>query len=134
MAWDRRRTGTLLGRWTLGGLFIAAGIGHFAAPRFYVKIMPPYLPYHETLVFLSGAFEFGLGLALLFAKTARVAAWGLIGLLIAVFPANLYMAQNPELFHLPPVILWLRLPLQGLLILWVYAYTKTEPGDAGWHG
>ena len=116
------------GKWLFAGLFIAGGIGHLVAPAFYMKIMPPYLPYPALLVLLSGVAEIALGLLLLIPRTSRLAAWGLIALLVAVFPANIFMAQNPDRFHLPALMLWLRLPLQGLLILWAYAYTKAA-GD-----
>lgn len=107
-----------------GLLFVAAGANHFVNPKFYLDIMPPYLPWHYALVILSGIAEVLLGIGLLIPQTSTYAAWGLILLLIAVFPANLYMAMNPELFPtIPTFALWLRLPLQGLLILWAYWYT-----------
>ena len=105
-------------------LFIVGGVGHFLATDYYMKIMPPYLPYHPELVLLSGVFEFALGVLLLVSATSRLAAWGLIALLIAVFPANVYMYQHAEAFSVAPTILLLRLPIQGLLILWAYSYTK----------
>jgi uncharacterized membrane protein len=114
----------LVGRWTLAALFVVGGIGHFVATDVYMKIMPPYLPYHRALVLLSGVFEVVLGLMLLVPTTSRLAAWGLIALLVAVFPANVFMYQHPEKFGLSPTLLLLRLPLQGLLILWAFAYTR----------
>ncbi|MBW4653183.1 MAG: DoxX family protein [Kaiparowitsia implicata GSE-PSE-MK54-09C] len=111
-------------KYLLALFFIAAGINHFVNPEFYVRIMPPYLPWHLPLVYLSGAAEIGLGALLLIPQYRAIAAWGLIALLIAVFPANLHMALNPELFPtISPVVLWLRLPLQGVLIAWAYRYT-----------
>ena len=108
-----------------GVLFIAAGVNHFINPGFYERIMPPYLPWHYFLVIVSGAAEVVLGTALLFSRTSRWAAWGLILLLIAVFPANLHMAMNPETFpDIPHIAMLIRLPLQGLLILWAYWYTR----------
>ena len=112
-------------KWVLGLLFVLAGAAHFVRPEMYVKIMPPYLPWHLELVYLSGLFEIVLGVLLLIPRTTSPAAWGLIALLIAVFPANLHMAQNPELYPgINPVLLWLRLPLQGVLIAWAYTYTR----------
>lgn len=112
-------------KWLLGLLFILAGINHFVHPGFYVAIMPPYLPWHLELVYLSGLFEVVLGVLLLIPRTTVLAAWGLIALLVAVFPANLHMAMNPELFPaISPVILWSRLPLQGVFIAWAYWYTR----------
>ncbi len=107
-----------------GVLFVAAGANHFINPKFYLDIMPPYLPWHYALVIISGIAEVVLGIGLLIPQTSTYAAWGLILLLIAVFPANLHMALNPELYpSLPSIALWLRLPLQGLFILWAYWYT-----------
>src|SRR5438128_2113381 len=112
-------------RWIFGILFVLAGVNHFVNPDFYVKIMPPYLPWHLALVVISGIAEAGLGLGLCYPRTARFAAWGLIALLIAVFPANIHMAAHPDLYPtIPPIALWLRLPLQGLLIAWAYWYTR----------
>ncbi len=114
--------------WIMGLLYIAAGVNHFVHPDFYVKIMPPYLPWHLELVYISGVAEFLLGVLVLIPQTRSLAAWGLIALLIAVFPANLHMALNPDLYsNIPPAVLWLRLPLQGVLIAWAYWYTGKRP-------
>ncbi|HEX8336876.1 MAG TPA: MauE/DoxX family redox-associated membrane protein [Pyrinomonadaceae bacterium] len=105
--------------------FVAGGLNHFANPDFYLKIMPPYLPWHLFLVYLSGFFEVALGVLLLARPYTRVAAWGLIALLVAVFPANIHMAINPQLYpDISPLALWLRLPLQAVLIAWAYWYTR----------
>jgi uncharacterized membrane protein len=114
----------LVGKWAFAALFVAGGIGHFVKTDVYMRIMPPYLPYHRALVLLSGVFEVVLGILLLVPTTSRLAAWGLIALLVAVFPANVYMCQHPEKFALSPTLLLLRLPLQVVLILWAYAYTR----------
>ena len=114
-----------LTRYLLGVLFILAGANHFANTAMYVVIMPPYLPWHVELVYLSGMAEIVLGALLLARRYAKFAAWGLIALCMAVFPANLHMALHAELYpSLPAWGLWLRLPLQGLLIAWVWCYTK----------
>ena len=108
----------------LGGFFVLAGVGHFARPEKYIRIMPLYIPWHEEMVAISGAFELVLGLLVLIPRTAPLAAWGLIVLLVAIFPANLHMALHSELYpEFPPAALWVRLPLQGVLILWAYWYT-----------
>jgi uncharacterized membrane protein len=107
--------------------FVAAGINHFLAPDFYLKMMPPYLPWHAALNYLSGAFEIILGLMLLLPRLSRLAAWGIIALLIAVFPANLHIALNPELFpDVKPVVFWIRLPFQALFIAWAYWFTRPD--------
>lgn len=114
-----------ISKWLYGLLFIAAGINHFWHPDFYVDIMPPYLPWHRELVFISGGFEIALGTLLLTSRFQVLAAWGLMALLIAVFPANLHMALNPaEYPNIPQWALWLRLPLQGLFIAWAWWYTR----------
>jgi len=116
-----------LGRVLMAGLYVAAGVGHFIVTRVYVQIVPDYLPAHHEIVLLSGAAEIAGGIGVLYPPTRRAAAWGIILLLIAVFPANLWMAQHPERFpNLPLWILWLRLPLQLPLIWWAWQYTKPE--------
>ncbi len=111
------------------GLFFAvAGIAHFARPDIYVRIVPPPLPWPLFLVLASGAAELALGLLLLPRRTAPLAAGGLIVLLVAVFPANLYMALAPERFPgIPEWLLWLRLPLQGLFVAWVRRCARPRP-------
>ncbi len=112
-------------RWILGLFFIFAGSMHFLKPKFYVQIMPPYLPWHLGLVYVSGVFEIALGVMLLIPRTQPLAAWGLIALLIVVFPANLHMAVNTDLYpSIKPFWLWLRLPLQLLPMAWAYWVRK----------
>ncbi len=114
-----------IGRYLLGIGFGLAGANHFLNAAFYVAIMPPYLPWPLELVYLSGLAEIGLGALLLVPRWSRAAAWGLIALLVAVFPANLHMALNSGLYPwAPPAALWVRLPLQAVLIAWAYAYTR----------
>jgi len=116
---------TIVMRWLLGLFFIVAGANHFVSADFYVRIMPPYLPWHLELVYLSGLNETALGALMLFPRQAPAAAWGLIALLIAVFPANLHMALHAEMFaEFSRVALWLRLPFQGVLIAWAYWHTR----------
>jgi len=116
-----------LGKWTFAALFIAGGIGHFVAPDVYVRIMPPYLPFHRPLVLFSGTIELILGVLLLIPRYSRLAAWGLIALLVAIFPANIYLYQHQEILRAPPIVHLIRLPLQGVLILWAFAYTRRRP-------
>lgn len=108
-------------RYLAAVLFIVAGINHFRDPGIYRGMMPPWLPWHETLIALSGAAEILGGTGLVPRFSRRVAAWGLIALLLAVFPANIHVALHgwPET-HFPTWILWARLPLQPLMILWIY--------------
>ena len=113
-----------LGVYLMGGFYMLAGILHFVFPRFYLKSMPPYFPEHTLLVALSGIFEILFGLLLYFPTTRNWAAWGIILLLIAIFPANLYMAYAPKFQEIPAWIRWGRLPLQLALIGWAYQYTR----------
>jgi uncharacterized membrane protein len=115
----------LAANWLLGIFFVLAGLGHFVRPRLYLKIVPPYLPWPLALVYVSGLCEIGLGALVLLPRFRVPAAWGLIALLVAVFPANVYMALSPERFpRLSPAALWLRLPLQGALIAWAWWLTR----------
>ena len=119
-----RKLKTIL-KYLLCVFFVAAGLNHFINPAFYLKIMPPYLPWHLFLVYLSGFFEVALGALLLAPAVTRTAAWGLIALLVAVFPANIHMATNPQLYpDISPLALWLRLPLQAVFIAWAFWYTR----------
>ena len=105
--------------------YFAAGLNHFIQPVFYLKIMPPWVPLHKELVFISGVCEVLFALLLLLPFTRRFAAWCIIALLIAVFPANIQMMLNYIDENNPA--LWvsiLRLPLQPLLIWWAYGFTK----------
>ena len=131
---DRRSTWKPAGKCVFAAVFLAAGVSHFTATEFFLKIMPPYIPLHRQLVLVSGAIEIALGVLLLVPRTSRLAAWGLVALLIAVFPANIHVYQHQELF--PPfpyssTLHLLRLPLQVMLILWAFAYTRPERGRVG---
>ena len=112
-------------KWVYGVLFALAGVNHFMHTDFYLSIMPPYLPWHLTLVYASGISEIALGVGLLFRSTQRIAAWGMIALIVAVTPANLHMAVHAELYpRFSPAALWIRLLLQVVLIAWAYWYTR----------
>ena len=113
-------------RWLLAIAFILAGINHFINPAFYLKMMPPVLPAPLFLIYLSGFFEIALGVLLFIPRFARFAAWGIIWLLIAVYPANIYMAMNANLFpEFNPALVYLRLPLQFVIIGWAYWFTRS---------
>jgi len=108
-------------------LYVGAGINHFLRPAFYMSIIPPVLPWHYAITILSGIAEIVFGVLLLVPATRKMAAWGIIFLLVAVFPANVQMLinylheQNPKTW-----IAILRLPVQGLLIWWAYVYTRKK--------
>lgn len=113
-------------KYLLAFFMVVAGTLHFISPDFYLKIMPPYLPWHLELVYLSGLIEIVLGLLLVIPRFSRWAAWGIIALLIAVFPANLYLYQHQEIMPGPPLLHLLRLPLQAVFILWASWHTKSD--------
>jgi len=110
----------------LGWFFLGAGLNHFKSPRFYEAMVPPRLQ-HESkrVVQASGVAEIAGGLGVLLAPTRRLAGLGLVALLAAVFPANLYMAREPQRFaKLPPWALYARLPLQPLMMVWAWRATR----------
>lgn len=112
-------------KYLLGLLFIIGGIAHFTKTEFYLKAMPSYLPFHEVIVYASGVLEIVLGILLLISKTTRKAAFGIILLLIAVFPANVNMYINYTDFpDMTETALLIRLPIQLILIVWAYVYTR----------
>jgi uncharacterized membrane protein len=114
-------------RWLLAALFVLAGVSHFLRPQFYDPMVPPYLPWPHLLVVISGIAEIILGILLLIPRTSRLAAFGLIALLIAVWPANFHMALHPQLFpQFHAVALWIRLPLQFVLIAWTYWFARMD--------
>jgi uncharacterized membrane protein len=108
--------------------YVLAGANHFVQPDVYLPMMPPYLPWHRGLIYLSGIAEVGFPLAMLVPAWRRTAAWGLILTLIAIFPANLHIAvHNVPLFGRPEgfgVWNWVRLPFQAVLIAWAWWYTR----------
>ena len=105
--------------------FIYFGIDHFINPEFYLSIMPPIFPLHLEAVYLSGLFEILGGVGVLIARTRSIAGWGLLTLLIAVYPANIYMALTPEAFpDIPLFALYFRLALQFLFFYWAYSITR----------
>ncbi|SIR64789.1 Uncharacterized membrane protein [Haladaptatus litoreus] len=118
-------------------VYVVAGVLHFVAPKVYTRIIPPQFPRPVFLVYLSGLAEIVLGIGVLFQRTRRQSAWGLIALLVAVFPANVHMARNEILPDGVPdwasgiarVALWVRLPFQVVLILWAWWYTRVKSGN-----
>ncbi len=115
------------GRFLLAAVFVASGVLHFVLPNTYVRIVPPIFPHKTALVLISGAAEILGGVGLLIPSIRRLSGYGLALLLIAVFPANIYMA----IAHVPDSgimgqrwLQWLRLPLQLPLVLWAFHYSK----------
>jgi uncharacterized membrane protein len=119
-------------RIALAVFFVFAGTMHFVIPRRYEAIMPSWIPLHREAVLVSGVAEIAGGIMLLPTRTQKLARWWLIGLLVAVFPANVHMAVHPEqvrgldLNQIPRWALWARLPLQPLLMFLVYRATADD--------
>lgn len=116
--------------WVMGIFYLVAGVNHFLHTDFYMPMMPPYLPWHRELVYLSGLAEMVLGAAVLIPALRVVAAWGIIALLMAILPANIHIAlhdvplggaaQGAGIWN------WVRLPFQGVFIAWAWWYTRAE--------
>lgn len=127
---DEMRLANTISRYVLALFMVVAGTSHFVNPAFFLNIMPPWLPLHEALVLVSGVCEIVLGILLLIPRFTKLAAWGIVALLIAVFPANIHLYQNQHLLPAPPIVHLLRLPLQGLLILWAWQHTRQTNDSA----
>lgn len=122
----------------MGFVYVVAGIMHFVVPELYVQVVPPSLPRPLALVYLSGIAEIVLGVGVVYSRTRRLAAWGIVALLIAVFPANVYMATSGVVIEGVPggpgdpsaLVRWGRLPFQVVFVLWAWCYTRDPPEDA----
>ncbi|ADW70031.1 DoxX family protein [Granulicella tundricola MP5ACTX9] len=118
-------SGFQIGRVILAVVFVVAGVLHFVLTPVYVRIVPGYLPSPVLLVHISGICEVLGGIGLLVPRVSRVAAWGLVALLVAVFPANVTMVLDTGRFPgIPLWAAWVRLPLQLPLIWWAWIYTR----------
>jgi uncharacterized membrane protein len=123
--------------YVMGTLYVVAGVTHFLVPEAFAQIVPPALPFPLALAYLSGVAEIALGLGVLFDRTRTLAAWGLVALLVAVFPANVYMATSGVVvtegvsgtLDPSPAVRWGRLPLQVVLVAWAWWYTRPMPGE-----
>jgi uncharacterized membrane protein len=119
---------------TLAAAMVGVGVLHFVTPEPFMRIVPPALGDARLLVYVSGVFEVLGGVGLLLPQTRRAAAWGLILLYLAVFPANIYMAlegvQIDPANPLPSWAAWARLPFQAVFIAWAYWFTRPEPAPA----
>ena len=105
--------------------YIIAGINHFINPVWYIRIVPPILPFKIVIVYITGILEIVLGSLLFFTNTRFIAGWGLVILLFAIYPANIYVAlTNGEAMDTTPIIAWGRLPFQFALITLAYWHSK----------
>lgn len=120
-------------RGLLGVLMVLGGAMHFVNPESYMMMMPDYLPWHEALVFISGVFEILLGVALFVPQVRSLAGWGLVALLIAVLPANIWMASEgiqPPGMEMSPTGAWVRVVFQAVFIYWAWAVTRPDADQA----
>ncbi len=121
--------------YVMGFFYTVAGLLHFIVPKTYERVIPSQFPRPLFLVYVSGIAEIVLGIGVMIQRTRRLSAWGLIALLIAVFPVNIHMATNDMATDVGPdwatdiirKATWARLPLQGILILWAWWYTRLPP-------
>jgi uncharacterized membrane protein len=111
-----------------GPLFVVSGSLHFTRTRWYESIVPDYLPAHRALVYASGVAEIAGGAGLMVPAARRAAGWWLIATLVAVFPANVWMAQHPERYRVPGgrAALLARLPFQAVFIALVRAAMRSH--------
>ena len=122
----------------LSAFMTLMGVLHFSHAEVFVSVVPDYLPAPLLLVYVSGICEIALGIGLLFERTRVLAAWGLIALYVAVFPANVHMALHPDLplagippdMHPSAIGLWLRLPFQLVFLYWAHRYTRPAVSPA----
>lgn len=121
----KKRRAVALGPILFALFMIAAGMAHFVNPEFYLRIMPPWLPWHEELVWLSGVCEVAAGVLVAIPRTRRVGGLFAIAVLLGVFPANVWMAVDSSIW--PEVATWARwarLPMQAVLIVWAWRVTR----------
>jgi len=115
----------MIALYLMAAAYILAGLNHFRAPRFYRPMMPPWIPLHEPLIFLSGVIEISLGILLLWPQTRPLAAWAVIAMLVAFMPVHIYMYQARETVfqNISTTVIIARIPLQFALMYWAYLYT-----------
>ncbi|WP_280586531.1 DoxX family membrane protein [Halorubrum sp. Boch-26] len=121
-------------RRAMGATYAIAGVAHFLAPDSFARVVPSEFPRPRTLVYLSGVAEIALGLGVQFDRTRRASAWGIVALLVAVFPANVYTVTDDVAVEFAPDRLagvvraaaWARLPFQAVLVLWAWWHALPE--------
>jgi len=124
------KNGRIISPYLVGLLFKLAGINHLLNSDFYANVMPPYIPAHLTMIYVSGFFQVLGGVGVFIPKLPRAAGWGLIALLIAVFPVHLHMVRYPSKYPLFPYwAIVTRIPLQFILIVWVEWSTRYHSTD-----
>ncbi len=107
----------------MAGIYILAGLMHFIKPKIYLRIMPRYLPFHKPLVYISGVIEILLGIGLCFSLTKNISIYGIICMLSVFLLVHFYMLSGEKAAAgVPKWLLFIRLPLQFLLMYWAYQY------------
>ncbi len=116
--------------WFMSIFYLLAGINHFIHPSSYLQVIPPYLPAHEVLNDIAGVAEITAAILLHIRTTRKLAAWGIVMMLLAFVPVHIYMIQQAPMrmgsLLITPLIAWLRLPLQAVLIFWAYTFTRNR--------
>jgi len=120
-------------RYAMGAVYVVAGVLHFLVPASFERVVPPSLPSPRGLVYVSGVAEVGLGVGVLFERTRRLSAWGIVALLVAVFPANVYTVTDDVAGELAPdgmegvarAVAWARLPFQAVLVAWAWWHARS---------
>ncbi|WP_336327956.1 DoxX family protein [Halovenus sp. HT40] len=113
--------------YVMGLFYITAGVTHFLSPEWFLQIVPPFLPAPLALVYLSGVAEIVVGVGVLIPQTRHYAALATVALLVAVYPANIYMAVGDVMGS--ELVQWGRLPLQAVLVAWALWYTESGDDD-----
>ena len=104
-------------------MYVIAGVFHFIKPKAYLRIMPPYIPFPKAMVLWSGVAEIGLGIGLLFNSTKNTSIFGIVAMLVVFFTVHIHMLQSEKASKgVPKWFLWLRIPLQFILIWWAIFY------------
>jgi uncharacterized membrane protein len=120
--------------WLMAAFYVANGVNHFISTDVYLQIIPDFVPLPLAVVYVSGVAEILLGVGVLFGPTRAMAAWGLVILLVVVFPANINVAVNDLVFlgeEPNSLVNWLRLPVQAVLIVWAWWYTRSDEPRIG---
>lgn len=109
----------------MAGIYMLAGLAHWAFPKVYLRILPGWVPWKRFAVWASGVLEVALGIALLVPSWREAALYGIMGMLVAFLPVHTHMITDPRAGRgIPNWVLWMRIPLQGLLIAWAWAYLE----------
>jgi uncharacterized membrane protein len=121
-------------KYLLALFFVVAGVNHFLNPEFYTNIMPGYMSWHYELVIISGVTEILAGVLLAIPKTSRIGAWAMVAMLLAFMPVHVHMIMNATQYSdVPLVLLWVRIPLQFVFILWAWWFTRPERSPVAVH-